>query len=296
MEEPKIIPFNIEERDSIQILSEEKAPLQTEYVDELKIKGITKPDNEIQLINQMEILKSGIKPTNAIEYLEEVQLLSAPKAPLIIESLDFISIEKDQRLLRGKNDRQYNLEERDNIKILAMEKDPLKAEYIDELYIQGYNKPENEIQLIDQMEILPIERSDLIIQNIDNIFIVKDYDKLIMKPIWDSLDVQASGGLNLVSHKDLRLERQEIDNFEIIGSIRQAILEQEYINSIEIVERNSIVQRHRDSLDIEYMDDLQISPNRNEVRFMSVNVQAPRQNYEIETVDDIEKKIMKLSK
>jgi hypothetical protein len=86
----------------------------------------------------------------------------------------------------------------------------------------------------------------------------------------------------------LRLERQEIDNFEIIGSIRQAILEQEYINSIEIVERNSIVQRHRDSLDIEYMDDLQISPNRNEVRFMSVNVQAPRQNYEIETVDDIE--------
>jgi hypothetical protein len=117
---------------------------------------------------------------------------------------------------------------------------------------------------------------------------VKDYDKLILKPIWDSLDVQASGGLNLVSHKDLRLERQEIDNFEIIGSIRQAILEQEYINSIEIVERNSIVQRHRDSLDIEYMDDLQISPNRNEVRFMSVNVQAPRQNYEIETVDDIE--------
>ena len=264
--------FNIEERDSVQLLSEEKPQLQTEYVDELKINGITKPTNEIQLIDQMEIIKSvPSRPINEIENLDYVELLSAPKDPLIIESQDYLSIQNDQRLFRAKHDdgKKYDIEERDNIKIVGIQKDPLKAEYIDELYIQGYNKPDNEIQLIDQMEILPIERRDLIVQNIDNLLILKDYERLIMKPKWDSLDIQASGGLNLVSHKDLRLEPQEIDNFEIIGSIRQTILEQEYINSIEIVERNSILQRHRDSLNIEYMDDLQISPNRNQVRFVS---------------------------
>ena len=283
--------FNIEERDSVQLLSEEKPQLQTEYVDELKINGITKPTNEIQLIDQMEIIKSvPSRPINEIENLDYVELLSAPKDPLIIESQDYLSIQNDQRLFRAKHDdgKKYDIEERDNIKIVGIQKDPLKAEYIDELYIQGYNKPDNEIQLIDQMEILPIERRDLIVQNIDNLLILKDYERLIMKPIWDSLDIQASGGLNLVSHKDLRLERQEIDNFEIIGSIRQTILEQEYINSIEIVERNSILQRHRDSLNIEYMDDLQISPSRNQVRFVSTHAQMPRQNYQIEAVDDIE--------
>jgi len=107
-----------------------------------------------------------------------------------------------------------------------------------------------------------------------------------VKPIWDSLDVQVSGGLNLVSHKDLGLECQEIDNFEIIGSINIPILEQEYINSIEIVERNSSINRQRNSLLIECMDDLQISPSRNEVRFLNANV--PRLSYDMENVDDFE--------
>ena len=222
--------------------------------------------------------------------MEDVQLLSRPKAPLIIENADFLSIQIDQQLRSKKkySPENYAVIERDNIKILPLKKDPLKTEYIDELNIQGYKKPENEIQLIDQMEILPLERENLIVQNIDNLVIFRDYDHLqyLMKPIWDSLDVQASGGLKLVSHKVWGLERQEIDNFEIIGSINAPILEQEYINSIEIVERNSILTRQRLSLDIEYMDDLQISPNRNDVRYINVNV--PRQNYEIDVLDDIE--------
>ena len=140
------------------------------------------------------------------------------------------------------------------------------------------------------MEILPIERRNLMVQNIDNLVILRDYDQInqmIIKPTaWNSLDIQALGGLNLVIHKDLGLERQEIDNFEIIGSINAPILEQEYINSIEIVERNSNLNKPRLSLNIEYMDDLQISPKRNEIRFVSANI--PMGNYEIEPVDDLE--------
>ena len=236
----------------------------------------------------MEILKSPKKQNNEIDYLEDVQLISGPKAPLIIEQQDYLSIKTSQILKTRKKIEKYNVDERDNIKISSIPRETLKSEYIDELVIQGYNRPENEIQLIDQMEILPIERRNLLVQNIDNLVILRDYDNLNInvKPIWDSLDVQVSGGLNLVSHKDLGLECQEIDNFEIIGSINIPILEQEYINSIEIVERNSSINRQRNSLLIECMDDLQISPSRNEVRFLNANV--PRLSYDMENVDDFE--------
>ena len=279
--------YSFEERDSIKLSSEQRPILQTEYIDELKIRGI-KPENEIQLIDQMEILKSPKKQNNEIDYLEDVQLISGPKAPLIIEQQDYLSIKTSQILKTRKKIEKYNVDERDNIKISSIPRETLKSEYIDELVIQGYNRPENEIQLIDQMEILPIERRNLLVQNIDNLVILRDYDNLNInvKPIWDSLDVQVSGGLNLVSHKDLGLECQEIDNFEIIGSINIPILEQEYINSIEIVERNSSINRQRNSLLIECMDDLQISPSRNEVRFLNANV--PRLSYDMENVDDFE--------
>ena len=49
--------LTVEERDSITISSNEKEPLQTEYIDELFIEKVTKEDNEIQIVDQMEIFK-----------------------------------------------------------------------------------------------------------------------------------------------------------------------------------------------------------------------------------------------
>ena len=45
--------YSIEERDSIELLSKETEPLQTEYIDELFIKSINKQENVIQIIDQM---------------------------------------------------------------------------------------------------------------------------------------------------------------------------------------------------------------------------------------------------
>jgi len=149
----------------------------------------------------MEILRTD-RPINEIDYNEDIQLLSAPKAPLTIENVDYLSIQIDQRLkARKSSPENFIIDERDSVEILSEPKEPLQAEYIDELNIQGNIRPENEIQLIDQMEILPIERKNLIVQNIDELLILRDYDQLLMKPIWDSLEVQASGGLILSSEK-----------------------------------------------------------------------------------------------
>ena len=45
----------------------------------------------------MEIIK-GIKPDNEIEYIEELNIPKIEKQPLLIESLDSLSIMVDQKL------------------------------------------------------------------------------------------------------------------------------------------------------------------------------------------------------
>ena len=281
----KLRQLGIEERDSLEILAQPKEPLQTEYIDELYIQGEIRPANEIQVIDQMEILKSP-KPENEVNYIEDIQLLSQPKKPLMIDNQDYLEIKIDQRLKRQKPE-DFRIIARDSVEILSAPREPLQTEYIDEINIQGNIRPDNEIQLIDQMEILPTEKRNLIVQNIDVLTIVRDYDQLFMKPIWDMLDVQVSGGLTITSipRGNVGLELQDIDNFEIIGEYNQPLLEQEYINSIEIVERNALAHQFVNN-EIEYMDDLQISPNRNEIRLLAVNM--PVNQYEIEELDDIE--------
>ena len=281
----KLRQLGIEERDSLEILSQPKEPLQTEYIDELYIQGEIRPENEIQVIDQMDILKSP-KPENEVNYIDDIQLLSQPKKPLMIDYQDYVEIQIDQRLKRQRPE-DFKITVRDSLEILSAPREPLQTEYIDEINIQGNIRPDNEIQLIDQMEILPTEKRNLIVQNIDVLTIVRDYDELFMKPIWDMLDVQVSGGLTITSipRGNVGLELQDIDNFEIIGEYNQPLLEQEYINSIEIVERNALAHQFVNN-EIEYMDDLQISPNRNEIRLLAVNM--PVNQYEIEELDDIE--------
>jgi len=55
--------MQIEERDQLVILSQPKEPLETEYIDEIFIQGNVKPENEIEIIGQMEILRIE-KPDN----------------------------------------------------------------------------------------------------------------------------------------------------------------------------------------------------------------------------------------
>ena len=119
------------------------------------------------------------------------------------------------------------------------------------------------------MVILPIPRKNLIIQNIDRLDIPRDYDKYqyIMESRMDiSKDVRASGRPIHALGKETGLECQDIDNFEILGSIisqQNYDLELEYINSIEIIERNN--NRNWNDLEIEFVEEFKLDPNNNEV-------------------------------
>ena len=131
--------YKVEERDSVEILSKPKEPLQTEYIDELLIQGNAKPENQIQLIDQMEILKEDKhkneidyiddiqilkeeKPDNAIESADEFELLSSvpkiKKSPLIVDYQDYLSIEVDQKLRAKNRSKIYSIKEGDSLEIL----------------------------------------------------------------------------------------------------------------------------------------------------------------------------------
>ena len=75
MEKPENV---IEERDSIELLAKPKEPLNTEKVYEIIIEGKIRPENEMQVVDQIEILKVA-RPENEIQREELTILRKARK-------------------------------------------------------------------------------------------------------------------------------------------------------------------------------------------------------------------------
>ncbi len=75
--------------------------MQTEYIDELVLNEQEKPENEVQLIDQMEI-PVETKPENEVQTIEEFIISGKEKEPLVIEYLDYLTIEVDQNWLIGR--------------------------------------------------------------------------------------------------------------------------------------------------------------------------------------------------
>ena len=97
---------------------------------------------------------------------------------------------------------------------------PLSFQKIEEIIITSQpNKIGNKIQKLNGLEIINIKKKQLILQEqcLNGLEIKREYDMLLIKPTWDSLKIQGSG-LNLISlKKEIQLENQEIDEFQISG-------------------------------------------------------------------------------
>ena len=110
----------------------------------------------------------------------------------------------------------------ESMMIFSKEKlDPLKFQKMEEMNVVSHEiKAKNKIQQLDAMEILQLKKNkklSLQEQKLNGLEIVRDYDMLLVKPKWDSLKVQGTG-LNLLSMKrNVELENQEMDEFEIHG-------------------------------------------------------------------------------
>ena len=75
----------------------------------------------------------------------------------------------------------------------------MKFKKIEEIAITSHSiKVENEIQELDGLEIINIKKNkELILQEqcINGLEIMREYDMLLVKPIWNSLQIQ---GANLI--------------------------------------------------------------------------------------------------
>ena len=121
----------VEERDAINIKGEEIQMNQVEYIDEFIFDSQSQPENEMQIVDQMEILKTE---------KEQHQWITIPS--------------DEQKITILKQAKPENaIVERDSILIPALENVPNEVEYVDELFLDEIPKQENIIQTVEQIEI-----------------------------------------------------------------------------------------------------------------------------------------------
>ena len=100
-----------------------------------------------------------------------------------IQNIDKLSI------LRTMKPINNSIEEGESLEILPLEKDPLKKQLVDDLYIEGQilTKPDNKIQNIDKLSIFRTPRPDNIIEEGDNLEILKLKKEPLKKQLVDDL-------------------------------------------------------------------------------------------------------------
>ena len=200
---------------NFEIIPIEKGPLKKQLVDSLYIEGP-------EIIKTKEVITSSYYKKKLIQInkfspekilIEErvnLEILPIEKAPLKKQLVDDLFIEGFMLMKPDNKIQNINkinifkaskpkniIEMRENLEILPIEKEPLKKQLIDALYIEGLNltkpnnkiqnidkiiltdnqKPKNMIELIDNIQIDSIEKEPLIFQVVDNLYI----ERLLLK-------------------------------------------------------------------------------------------------------------------
>ena len=92
------------------------------------------------------------------------------------------------------------------------------SQNFDQIFIKSMKREvHNMIQELDWLEIVKAERLPHTPQCVDELEIQREYDMLLVKPTCNSLQIQGSGLKLLAISRDIGLENQKIDEFEIFG-------------------------------------------------------------------------------
>ena len=201
---------------SLQILSMKKGWNDT---------NVPSPINEIYI----ETLKHEY-PQNKKKYEEMWRIMKRKEEEIIRKKIEMQSKLEIQEMgllsIISKKPKKNNLFQRlESIMILSTQKEKkstLMFQKIEDIAIESNSiKVENEIQELDGLEIINIKKNkEKILQEqcLNGLEIRRDYDMLLVKPVWESLKVQGTG-LNLLAiKKEVELENQEIDEFEILAN------------------------------------------------------------------------------
>ena len=200
----------------------------------IKYKNICQHLQSLMILAQKKEEQSEEYSINMKEKEEKhygIETIPIEKEPLIfqkIEQINITSIKPKPRKPRNQIQELDGLEiinyKRPKIELKRKVKPKFIPQNVDEISIKSLLKivekkkePIILIQELDGIEIIKSPKEPHIPQCVDEMEIPREYDMLLVKPTWNSLQVQGSG-LNLLAiPRDLGLENQEIDEFAILG-------------------------------------------------------------------------------
>ena len=292
-------PYVIESIEDLFITPKEKEPLKCQIVDDLKIEGNNKIENEIQFIDKIEILKKPKQFLHSIEERDNIEIQPKEKEILKSQIIDNLKIEGNM-----KEDNKIQIvdkieiiealkpvniiEEKESLFIPPKEKESLKNQIMDNILIEGNIKGDNEIQIVDKMEILKTPKPENIIQLNDNIFISPKEKEDLKIQIIDELKIEENKRPNneihtvdkmeilkapkpkniIESNSIIFIQKKENEPFEkeiadniLIEGIDRANNEIQRIDILEIIDKSHI---NEEEIIIEHNDDLFISSKEKE--------------------------------
>ena len=213
---------------------------------------------EIQEMNALSIISNKRKSKNICQHLQSLMILSTKKEEQIEEysikekeekNLEIIPVEKEPLIFQKIEQINYKskpkprkprnqIQELDGLEIINYKRPKRKAiikfsaQNIDKICLKSTMKKvekKNAIQELDGIQIIKVGKKPNLPQCVDSLEIEREYDMLLVKPAWNSLKIQGSGLNLLAMPRDMGLENQEVDEFEILGMEKPAL----YIESLE---------------------------------------------------------------
>ena len=173
-----------EPRESIEILSSEKAPLKIQLVDQMYIEHLEKQDNltvkknsNLEILNSKKLLENSIEPKESIEILSNVDKKYETQYvdDMYIESLEKIDnkIQSLGRMAIYNTKKNEKLEEENTIiEILPTKKKSFKTQIVDEMFIEPELKPEGLIEYVENFSFRSCIKKNNIMENINSIAII----------------------------------------------------------------------------------------------------------------------------
>ena len=234
---------------------------------------------EIQEMNALAIISTKKKYKNICQHLQSISILCKKKSelseeyimekirePSVIQKIEEINI--TSIITRPKN--KNRIQELDGLQILSMKnklknKNKLIIQKLDKIFVRSLIRKKlkrNMIQELDGLEILKQRKQiNILPQCVDDLLIPREYDMLLVRPKWNSLKVQGSGLNILALEKDIALENQEVDEFNISGlkkpelSVQSqenmTLLKNKFLEKIKVLihlPENSVIQKERFTL------------------------------------------------
>ena len=186
---------------------------------------------EIQEINALSIISNKSKYNNICQHLQSLTIFSQTNSELkekdeeiLIQKIEEINITAIIPKIKVQN----KIQELDGLEILCIDKNKNEKENIvqkmDKIFINKSVEDNNIIQELDGIEILKQKKQQHIPQCVDELLISREYDMLLVKPVWNKLKIQGAGLNLLAMKKETALENQEIDEFIISGKNRPELI------------------------------------------------------------------------